>query len=212
MKWKIFERQEEDMATKKVETKSRSANPRASAATTKATSKPTAKASKPTVKSTAKPAVKSTTAAKSTVTKSAPKAKAQPADKAKAQPVNQSKVQPAAKSKAQPATESKVQSAATKAKAQSSSKANAPVSSRNTPIAKTSRVLSKPQSTSTSGVAVKAEKPVITPKQSTPKKVIVSITFEQIAQRAYEMWEQRGYSHGNDVDDWCRAEAELLNK
>lgn len=192
MKWNIFERQEEDMATKKVETKTRSANPRASAATTKATAKPTAKATtKATVKSSAQPSEKSKTA-KSTVAKTVPKAKGQPANKAKAQPATESKVQPAKK-----------------AKAESASKATA--SSKTPPMAKTSQALSKPQETSALEVAVQAEKPVITSKQSAPKKVIVSITFEQIAQRAYEMWEQRGYSHGNDVDDWCRAEAELLN-
>lgn len=33
---------------------------------------------------------------------------------------------------------------------------------------------------------------------------------EQIARRAYELFEGRGYEHGRDFDDWTRAEAELL--
>jgi HSP20 family protein len=35
--------------------------------------------------------------------------------------------------------------------------------------------------------------------------------FDLIAQRAYEFFESRGGSHGNDWDDWFRAESELLN-
>jgi hypothetical protein len=32
---------------------------------------------------------------------------------------------------------------------------------------------------------------------------------EQIAQRAHELWQQRGGRHGNDMDDWFRAEREI---
>jgi len=31
-----------------------------------------------------------------------------------------------------------------------------------------------------------------------------------IAERAYEIFEERGYAHGNDLEDWLRAEAEML--
>jgi HSP20 family molecular chaperone IbpA len=31
-----------------------------------------------------------------------------------------------------------------------------------------------------------------------------------IAERAYELFEERGYAHGNDLEDWFRAEAEML--
>ena len=34
--------------------------------------------------------------------------------------------------------------------------------------------------------------------------------FNLISRRAYERFENRGYSHGNDWDDWFRAESELL--
>ena len=32
---------------------------------------------------------------------------------------------------------------------------------------------------------------------------------EQIAQRAHELWLQRGGEHGNDLDDWLHAENEI---
>jgi Protein of unknown function (DUF2934) len=32
---------------------------------------------------------------------------------------------------------------------------------------------------------------------------------EQIAQRANELWHQRGHKHGNDLTDWFQAEREI---
>ena len=32
---------------------------------------------------------------------------------------------------------------------------------------------------------------------------------EKIAERAYELWQQRNQEHGNDVADWLQAEREL---
>jgi len=32
---------------------------------------------------------------------------------------------------------------------------------------------------------------------------------EQIAQRAYELWHQRGRDHGADLTDWFQAEREV---
>jgi hypothetical protein len=34
-------------------------------------------------------------------------------------------------------------------------------------------------------------------------------TSEEIARRAYELFEQRGAAHGQDWDDWLSAEREL---
>ena len=34
--------------------------------------------------------------------------------------------------------------------------------------------------------------------------------LDPIARRAYEHFESRGGAHGHDLEDWCRAEAELL--
>jgi hypothetical protein len=48
---------------------------------------------------------------------------------------------------------------------------------------------------------------------ATPKKVPPmpqqSVPREQIAQRAFELWQERGGEHGSDQDDWLRAEREL---
>ena len=32
---------------------------------------------------------------------------------------------------------------------------------------------------------------------------------EQIAQRAHELWQQRGRQHGSDLTDWLHAEREV---
>jgi HSP20 family protein len=34
---------------------------------------------------------------------------------------------------------------------------------------------------------------------------------DEVAHRAYELFEARGYQHGNDLEDWFRAESELLH-
>jgi hypothetical protein len=36
-----------------------------------------------------------------------------------------------------------------------------------------------------------------------------SPTYEQIAERAYDLYLARGETPGHEVDDWLRAEAEL---
>ena len=37
-------------------------------------------------------------------------------------------------------------------------------------------------------------------------------TEEIIRMRAYQLFEQRGYENGHDVDDWLQAEAEIMRK
>ena len=39
---------------------------------------------------------------------------------------------------------------------------------------------------------------------------LVKVTPEEIAERAYELYMARGGAHGNDLDDWLRAESELM--
>ena len=34
--------------------------------------------------------------------------------------------------------------------------------------------------------------------------------IEDVRRRAYKLFEQRGYRNGSDLDDWFRAEEELL--
>jgi hypothetical protein len=38
-----------------------------------------------------------------------------------------------------------------------------------------------------------------------------AVLADRIAQRAYEIYRERGGEHGRDTDDWFRAEAELTN-
>ena len=38
------------------------------------------------------------------------------------------------------------------------------------------------------------------------------LTEEIIRMRAYELFEQRGYQHGHDLEDWLQAEAEVVGR
>lgn len=40
----------------------------------------------------------------------------------------------------------------------------------------------------------------------------MKISHEQIAQLAHQFWIERGYRHGEDTEDWFRAEQELRAK
>ena len=44
-----------------------------------------------------------------------------------------------------------------------------------------------------------------------PSGAAGSVSPERIAQRAYEIYRERGGQHGRDTDDWFRAETELTN-
>jgi len=37
-------------------------------------------------------------------------------------------------------------------------------------------------------------------------------THDEIARRAYQIWEHRGYLHGHDVQDWTTAELQLMKE
>jgi len=39
-----------------------------------------------------------------------------------------------------------------------------------------------------------------------------TVTQEDIAKRAYLYWVERGYQHGDPVQDWVRAESELIGR
>ena len=47
-------------------------------------------------------------------------------------------------------------------------------------------------------------------KQATNNHQLPLPTPDQIAVRAYELFLQRGWLHGHDVDDWLQAEYELM--
>ena len=38
------------------------------------------------------------------------------------------------------------------------------------------------------------------------------LTEDLIRLRAYQIFEQRGFEHGYDLDDWLQAEAEVIGK
>jgi len=46
-------------------------------------------------------------------------------------------------------------------------------------------------------------------------KTVAKETFayphDEVAKLAYSFWEQRGYQHGNAVEDWLRAERQILS-
>ena len=51
----------------------------------------------------------------------------------------------------------------------------------------------------------------------TPEGFVGDLTFKRtqeindlIARRAYELFESRGFAHGHDLEDWLRAESEIL--
>jgi hypothetical protein len=48
--------------------------------------------------------------------------------------------------------------------------------------------------------------------RATETSVYPSVSEEQIRQRAYELYTQRGGGDGRHVEDWFRAEAELLGR
>jgi hypothetical protein len=41
---------------------------------------------------------------------------------------------------------------------------------------------------------------------------LAQVSPAEIAQRAYQLYLQRGGAHGNDVEDWLVAESELLRE
>ena len=40
----------------------------------------------------------------------------------------------------------------------------------------------------------------------------LELTEELIRKRAYEFYEERGFENGHDIEDWLKAEAEIMGK
>ena len=59
-----------------------------------------------------------------------------------------------------------------------------------------------------------ASAPKAIAEKKTSKKVqpIRSVSREEIAALAHQLWAERGYQHGHDAEDWLRAEQALLGK
>ena len=49
-------------------------------------------------------------------------------------------------------------------------------------------------------------------KETLASSEVSSDVLEQIAQRAYELYVWRGREDGHDLDDWLRAEAEIMGE
>ncbi len=62
--------------------------------------------------------------------------------------------------------------------------------------------------TSASASAPKA----IAAKKTTKVQEIRTVSREEIAALAHQLWAERGYQHGHDAEDWLRAEQALLGK
>jgi hypothetical protein len=49
-------------------------------------------------------------------------------------------------------------------------------------------------------------------KESTGIAIVKPVSREEVAALAHRFWAERGYQHGQHVNDWFRAEQELRNK
>lgn len=47
---------------------------------------------------------------------------------------------------------------------------------------------------------------------SKPEEGSLELTENIIRERAYQFYEERGSEHGHDLEDWLRAEAEIVGK
>jgi len=45
-----------------------------------------------------------------------------------------------------------------------------------------------------------------------PDEGSLELTEDIVRVRAYQLYEERGCEHGHDLEDWLRAEAEILGK
>ena len=59
----------------------------------------------------------------------------------------------------------------------------------------------------TPGERPQSPQPIFEPEQAKPE-----VGHEEIAQRAYAIYEQRGRLPGAELDDWLQAERDLLNQ
>jgi HSP20 family molecular chaperone IbpA len=48
-------------------------------------------------------------------------------------------------------------------------------------------------------------------RDASPFSQLVHQAYKGVARRAYELYESRGRQDGHDLEDWCRAESELLH-
>jgi hypothetical protein len=74
----------------------------------------------------------------------------------------------------------------------------------------------KPKTATTAAKAVKAPAKSAKAEAKAPAKpsnlTVMGPSKEQIAALAHKYWAERGFKHGQDADDWFRAEQELRGK
>ena len=84
-------------------------------------------------------------------------------------------------------------------------KSSQPSKRRKTPGTKTSQAV-------TSKTTTRNEEPLETRGSSSIYEPVYTKEInERIAKRAYELHQQRGYTHGFDFEDWLEAEREILS-
>jgi hypothetical protein len=64
----------------------------------------------------------------------------------------------------------------------------------------------------TETAAAKPVKAAAKANAKTSNLTVMAPSPEQIAALAHKYWAERGYQHGQDADDWFRAEQELRSK
>jgi len=80
-----------------------------------------------------------------------------------------------------------------------------------TPAAKATKAPAAKTATAEKPTPIVEKTEAIKAPEKTEKKVAQApqVQLEQIAQRAYELFEKRGYIHGFDREDWLEAERQL---
>jgi hypothetical protein len=70
----------------------------------------------------------------------------------------------------------------------------------------------KPTTRKKTSASASAPKAIAPKKTSKSVQQIHSVSREEIAALAHQLWAERGYQHGHDAEDWLRAEQALLGK
>ncbi len=82
-------------------------------------------------------------------------------------------------------------------------------STRKTAVKKASAAKAAPTKTAAGPKAVAKKAPVEKAAVAPASNLMVMPGHEEISRRAYELWAERGFSHGDHHNDWARAEQEL---
>lgn len=72
--------------------------------------------------------------------------------------------------------------------------------------------MSKKTTTKTARLAPRSAAPRLSPAEQKRPIELLDGTWDQIAQRAYELWEERGRREGCQLDDWLDAETIVMEE